>query len=108
MREVWGGGPGTASDMMGLLMVIIGGGFDSNYMIAAQYSLYVCVCVHTLYLREIYTKLHCLFATVACFPTFSLCRCISVVQIENTLEPTLDRWKKSVLKLHLPVFFQLF
>lgn len=31
-----GGSAGTASDMMGLLMVIIGGGFDSNYMIAAQ------------------------------------------------------------------------
>lgn len=38
-REVQGGsGAGTASDMIGLLMVIIGSGFDSNYMIAAQYT----------------------------------------------------------------------
>lgn len=54
---MWGGGSGTASDMTGLLMVIIGGGFDSNYMIAAQYSPSVCVCVGVFYLREIYTKL---------------------------------------------------
>lgn len=43
-----GGSAGTASDMMGLLMAIIGPGFDSNYMIAAQYTqpdLAVCACV---------------------------------------------------------------
>ena len=44
-REVGGGGTGTASDMMGLLMVIIGVGLDSNYMVAAQYTpRRLCVC----------------------------------------------------------------
>lgn len=74
MREVLGGGSGTASDMMELLMVIIGGGFDSNYMIAAQYSLSarVCVCVThpILFKRNIHkiaAELNCLFAAAAWF-----------------------------------------
>lgn len=45
--DAGGGSVGTASDLMGLLMVIIGAGFDSNYMIVAQYTqptMHVCVC----------------------------------------------------------------
>lgn len=56
--DAGGGSVGTASDLMGLLMVIIGAGFDSNYMIVAQYTqptIHACVCASLL--GEIYTKL---------------------------------------------------
>lgn len=82
-REAEGGGSaGTASDMMGLLMVIIGGGFDSNYMIAAQCTqsgLSVCLS----FFKEKFTQNCCsllkrLFASAACFSPFLFaCLCVS-------------------------------